>query len=608
MAAKARILAIDDQLYFRSFIEGLLSEEGYEVATTDSGPAALELLQRDGPYDLVITDLVMPGMDGVETVSRICESWPDQTVIVVSGVGDVRAAVAAMKLGAADYLLKPIDREGLIRAIESVLERGRMRTENARLVDENLAYMNQISLFERVVPLLSLRRPADVAEQLLVLLCGETGARGGMLWLRDPERRDYESFVAHGLVDLPSERVRWDGDSEALRRALASGGAEVSASPGEDGEGGHGGSETLYVPCSREGVLVCVAQLSGRGSEPISPAVSGACARIAELGALALEIAREKDRLEAFAMRDSRTGLPSPRFLADVARTETRRAQRFGRLLSVVSIALAPEKEDASPDAASLAGLPECLRHSIRGADLLASEGLLRYWVLVCDASPLGALVLKRRLAAEVAGFLGERPLALSARVGVATFPADGETYDDLAASAALRGRAAETSLVQTLGIATETPLAELTDRLLAQGTTLPAQVVPQTADLLLGELVLRPGDRGLLFLAPGCAALGSFAFLSRLGQIRSATDVFLATDGETLPVGAQVSSLPLPHDLPPETTLVLRYGEAPPYAMLAGAADETGGTRTVFHSSDSLLVEHLAFRLREEAGLGVRP
>ena len=106
---KARILAVDDQLYFRVFLEDLLTQEGYEVRTASSGEEALHLFGRE-EFDIVLTDLVMPGMEGAELVQRLKEARGEQEIVVVTSVGDVKTAVDAMKVGATDYLLKPIDR------------------------------------------------------------------------------------------------------------------------------------------------------------------------------------------------------------------------------------------------------------------------------------------------------------------------------------------------------------------------------------------------------------------------------------------------------------------------------------------------------------------
>ena len=101
---KARVLAVDDQRYFRELIEEFLTAEGFETQTAASGEEALHILERSA-FDIVLTDLVMPGMDGSELVHRVKSRNPEQDIVVVTGVVDVRTAVDAMKLGASDYLL-----------------------------------------------------------------------------------------------------------------------------------------------------------------------------------------------------------------------------------------------------------------------------------------------------------------------------------------------------------------------------------------------------------------------------------------------------------------------------------------------------------------------
>ena len=126
---KGRVLAVDDQRYFRELVDGLLSEEGFETQTASSGEEALRLLEQ-AHFDIVLTDLVMPGMDGSELVHRIKQRDPEQDVVVVTGVVDVKTAVEAMKLGATDYLLKPFDRTTLASTLENILQRRRLRAEH----------------------------------------------------------------------------------------------------------------------------------------------------------------------------------------------------------------------------------------------------------------------------------------------------------------------------------------------------------------------------------------------------------------------------------------------------------------------------------------------
>src|SRR5215468_8651635 len=137
--ARARVLAVDDQRYFRELIASLLREEGYEAETAASGEEALRILER-ADYDVVLTDLVMPGMDGSELVRRVKQRRPDH-VVVVTGVVDIATAVEAMKLGASDYLLKPFDRRTLAVTLEGLLQRRAVRSERDRLLAENIEYI-----------------------------------------------------------------------------------------------------------------------------------------------------------------------------------------------------------------------------------------------------------------------------------------------------------------------------------------------------------------------------------------------------------------------------------------------------------------------------------
>ena len=124
---KARVLAVDDQRYFRELIEEFLSAEGFEAQTAASGEEALHILERSA-FDIVLTDLVMPGMDGSELVHRVKSRNPEQDIVVVTGVVDVRTAVDAMKLGASDYLLKPFDRRALALCLDGILQKRRLQT------------------------------------------------------------------------------------------------------------------------------------------------------------------------------------------------------------------------------------------------------------------------------------------------------------------------------------------------------------------------------------------------------------------------------------------------------------------------------------------------
>src|SRR5947207_10029264 len=103
----ARILVVEDDEGMRRTTRVQLDKEGYETTEAFDVPEALEIL-KTSPHDLVITDLNLPGLSGLELLKRIRAEYPDTTVIVITGYGTVESAVDAMKCGAYDYLAKPV--------------------------------------------------------------------------------------------------------------------------------------------------------------------------------------------------------------------------------------------------------------------------------------------------------------------------------------------------------------------------------------------------------------------------------------------------------------------------------------------------------------------
>ena len=125
---QARILVVDDEASARSGLEKLLKQEGYAVDVAEAGAPALEIV-ADHPVDVVVTDLKMPGMDGVELMKKLRAAENQLPVLVVTAFGDVTSAVNAMRAGANDYLTKPVDFDALLLSIERALEARDLRIE-----------------------------------------------------------------------------------------------------------------------------------------------------------------------------------------------------------------------------------------------------------------------------------------------------------------------------------------------------------------------------------------------------------------------------------------------------------------------------------------------
>jgi DNA-binding NtrC family response regulator len=128
----ARILVVDDEINIREALAALLNDDGYEVRTASSAEEALKTL-REETFDVVISDLRMTGLSGLDVLRWLRDTSPETEMIILTAYGTVEGAVEAMKLGAYDYVSKPVDRRRLSLLIEKALEKQRLHQENRKL-------------------------------------------------------------------------------------------------------------------------------------------------------------------------------------------------------------------------------------------------------------------------------------------------------------------------------------------------------------------------------------------------------------------------------------------------------------------------------------------
>ena len=126
------ILIVDDEPGVRSALGGVLRDEGYEVDAVDSGEACLERLGRQA-YDVVVLDIWLPGMDGLATLTRMRERQIDVQVVIISGHGNIESAVRAIKMGAFDFVEKPLSLEKTVLVVRNALRQRRLEVENRAL-------------------------------------------------------------------------------------------------------------------------------------------------------------------------------------------------------------------------------------------------------------------------------------------------------------------------------------------------------------------------------------------------------------------------------------------------------------------------------------------
>jgi len=210
MAARARVLIVDDEPIKRSIMEDELQAAGYRVATAEN-PLQAEGELAKGFFDVVVTDLRMPGQDGLSFLRDLKRRRPDQAVIVMTAYGTVETAVGAMKLGAFDYLQKPFATEELLLKIDKLLQYSRLASENEALRRQLLTpreHCRIIGRSEAIRKVLALVH-AVAGTDSTVLIEGESGTGKELVarMIHETSPRAGGPFVAVSCAALPRELV-----------------------------------------------------------------------------------------------------------------------------------------------------------------------------------------------------------------------------------------------------------------------------------------------------------------------------------------------------------------------------------------------------------------
>jgi two-component system response regulator AtoC len=207
-ADRFRVLVIDDDPGVRDYMEALVSRQGYDVFAAADGEEALRMLDATQP-DLITLDVVLPGMDGLETLERLKSRSPDVPVVMLSGHGQARNIVEAMRLGASDFLRKPFEVEELELAFQKALEKRALRQEVERLRGRARSETELLLLCGESPKMKEVR---DIIEQvadtdITVLVRGESGTGKELVarTLYQLSGRRNQPFVKVNCAALPSE-------------------------------------------------------------------------------------------------------------------------------------------------------------------------------------------------------------------------------------------------------------------------------------------------------------------------------------------------------------------------------------------------------------------
>ena len=167
------ILIVDDEPGVRSALSGVLRDEGYDVETVESGEACLNQLSNK-IFDVVVLDIWLPGMDGLEILSRMRERKVKAQVVVISGHGNIESAVRAIKMGAFDFVEKPLSLDKAILVVRNALRQRHLEVENQTLrerIDAQYTIIGESDAIKQLREQISIAAPTNSR----VLIFGENG-------------------------------------------------------------------------------------------------------------------------------------------------------------------------------------------------------------------------------------------------------------------------------------------------------------------------------------------------------------------------------------------------------------------------------------------------
>jgi two-component system, NtrC family, nitrogen regulation response regulator NtrX len=201
------ILVVDDEKPILSTVRAILKDEGYDVAVAENGQAALDSM-KDAVPDIALLDVWMPGMDGIETLSRMKDAYPGVQVIVMSGHGNIDTAVKAVRLGAYDFIEKPLSLDKLSLTVKNALDKKRLEEENRALKERFEAGYEIIGKSEAITELKTQIMRAGPTNGR-VLIFGENGT-GKELVARGIHKNSLRAdgpFVTVNCAAIPSELI-----------------------------------------------------------------------------------------------------------------------------------------------------------------------------------------------------------------------------------------------------------------------------------------------------------------------------------------------------------------------------------------------------------------
>lgn len=203
----SKILVIDDERSIRNSLKEILEYEKYEVELAENGSEGLDAFNRDS-FDIVLCDIKMPEMDGIEVLEKIMETGKDCQVIMISGHGNIDTAVDAIKKGAFDFISKPLDLNRILITIRNAMDKGSLITETKvlkRKVSKSYEMIGESPAMQKVKEMIERVAPTEAR----VLITGPNGSGKELVarWLHEKSSRADGPFIEVNCAAIPSELI-----------------------------------------------------------------------------------------------------------------------------------------------------------------------------------------------------------------------------------------------------------------------------------------------------------------------------------------------------------------------------------------------------------------
>lgn len=415
------ILIVEDDAFFREIFSDILHAEGYQVDTASSGGKALEMMSQKN-YTLVVTDMVLQDISGLDILSHAKQMDPGIEVIVVTGHGNMESAIFALKNGARDYLVKPISHDEFRHVVK-------LSMEQRRLLDENLELKEQIRLFQTCQTIANCIDIDRILALVIDAALKESGASTGFAALIELSGgRDF--FESRGIPETEAKTV-----AEAIKPLCNW--ENITLIEPSLVKIVHGGTEReiLLLPLgSNQPLHGIIAILDANQPTSPLPANRANLRFLIEQSSLALENAARFTVAKDLLNIDELTGLFNYRYLEIALEREIKRAERYDLSMSVIfldvdMLKLVNDTHGHLVGSRVLKEVAAVIKNSVREVDIVIRYGGDEYTIILIETGKQGAAIVAERIRKTIETFpftLGANlDVKLTASLGFACYPDD---------------------------------------------------------------------------------------------------------------------------------------------------------------------------------------